>query len=196
MTDWKIRPRSNSCRLCGRLFEDGEICHSAVAVVPGTEGLDALFPDDAGGDSQKQPPQMQRFDFCVKCAAQAVGVAWTSVWRGKYAAPPPSEPEAVPKETAESLLRKLLDSEDPDNVSLAFLLAVMLERKKILIEKSVKRQPEGGVVRIYEHKKNAEVFFITDPGLSEEQIPELKSRMDSLLSGHPHDPDGTEQNPN
>ena len=107
----------------------------------------------------------------------------------RHGAPEPPKPEALPRETAESLLRKLIEGEDnPDNIPVIFVLAVMLERKKILIERTVRHLPDGSLMRIYEHKKNGEVIFITDPNLSLEQIPIVQQRVAELLAPPPPAP--------
>ena len=46
--------------------------------------------------------------------------------------PPPPAPEAIRKENAESLLRKLMERGDPRFSAASYILAVVLERKRLL----------------------------------------------------------------
>ena len=57
----------------------------------------------------------------------------------------------------------------------------MLERKKILIEKSVSYNEENKKIRVYEHKKTKESFIIIDPELSLSEIEPLKEEVSDLL---------------
>ena len=62
-----------------------------------------------------------------------------SVWKGTFQAELPP-PEVLKKETAESLLRKLIKKNDPHFRNTIFILAVMLERKRILAAQDRIRQ--------------------------------------------------------
>lgn len=181
-TEWNLRGRSNGCCNCDRVFEDGEKIVSTVAVTAAEE-LAAIIEKLPGAKDGKALPEYVRLDFCKECKKTLPQKAIISQWQGVYTAPEPPAPEALPRETAESLLRKLIEGEDnPDNVPVIFVLAVMLERKKLLIERTVRHLPDGTLMRIYEHKKNGEVIFITDPNLSLEQIPIVQQRVADLLA--------------
>ncbi len=62
-----------------------------------------------------------------------------------------------------------------------YLLAVMLERKKMLKEVEVKRAVGGALTRIYEHTKTGEVFVVPDPELRLDQIEQVQQEVASLL---------------
>ena len=65
-----------------------------------------------------------------------------SFWRSKYEAPAPPGPEPLPKDDVESLLRRLIASQDPASANVRYILALMLERKRILRPvESPRRQP-------------------------------------------------------
>ena len=59
----------------------------------------------------------------------------------------------------ESLLRKRMRAEQPEDRDIIFILTVMLERKRILVERGV--QPIGGWIEdsVYEHRKTKESFY-------------------------------------
>ena len=93
---------------------------------------------------------------------------------------PPGRPEPIRKETAESLLRKLVELNDPNYGAACFILAVMLERKRLLKVKDQTRR-EGHRVLIYEHSKTDDVFTITDPNLQLNQLDAVQRDVALLL---------------
>ena len=87
-----------------------------------------------------------------------------SSWKTIFFIPKPKE-EIIKQDSIEDILRKKLSLENDDSINLIFILAIMLERKKILIEKSVSYNEENKKIRVYEHKKTKESFIIIDPEL-------------------------------
>ena len=103
----------------------------------------------------------------------------------------PAAPDAIQKETAETLLRKLMEKNDPQYRAAAYILAVMLERKKILKVKAQLR--ENGVrIFIYEQPKTGDVFTIPDPELQLTQLEEVQRQVASLMEGSLETPAETE----
>src|SRR5262249_60555987 len=75
---------------------------------------------------------------------------------------PPKPAEPLPRENAEQLFRRLLASENPP-ANACYVLAVMLERKRVL--KQVTERNENGRVLIYEQPSTGDVFVVPDPEL-------------------------------
>ena len=185
MIDWNLRSRSHSCHKCSADFIDGERCNSAVAVFE-NDVVQTLLAEKiaayAEDPKKPKPPEYVRLDFCPSCWPGMHGTDWISSWHSPYSAPEPPAPEPLPRETAESLLRKLMEQEDSvENTSVIFILAVMLERKKILIERRVRHAPDGTMIRVYEHKKTGEIMLVTDPDLGIDQLPGVQRRVQALL---------------
>jgi hypothetical protein len=88
--------------------------------------------------------------------------------------------DAIQKETAETVLRKLIEQNDPRHAPAAYILAVMLERKRIL---KVKEQiiRDGQRVFIYEQPKTGDVFTIADPDLHLNQLEQVQHDVAQLL---------------
>lgn len=112
MIEWHIQSRAHACKLSGRQFHDGETYHT-------------LLLDTKAG--------FERMDLCVdafkESAAELLAkVNLVSHWKGVYEAPPPVPPDAIRKDDAESLLRKLLERREERHSAVAYILAVMLER--------------------------------------------------------------------
>jgi len=161
-TEWTIQSRSEKCALTGEPFQEGEYFYTL------------LFDEPAG---------MRREDICEK--------AWKerndnqqpfSFWRSKFEPPPPPAPEPIGKQTAEDLLRRYMEETSSQHAAARYLLAAMLERKRLLKEIEAKTGGEGQVTRIYEHTKTGEVFVIPDPGLRLDQIEQVQQEVSALLT--------------
>jgi hypothetical protein len=101
-----------------------------------------------------------------------------------YAAPPPPDrKETLKKETADELLRHLISLDDPAMKNVVYVLAVMLERSKILVERDAKEQPDRTIIRIYEHRRTGESFIVLDPRIRLENLGDVQSEVVALLSG-------------
>src|SRR6185369_4860321 len=88
--------------------------------------------------------------------------------------------EAIQKGDAETLLRKLIERNDPTHAAASYILAVMLERKRILKVKEQIRS-EGKRIFIYEQPKTGDVFTIPDPDLQLNQLEEVQRDVAQLL---------------
>lgn len=186
MTVWNLRSRSNVCHRCAIGFADGERCRSAVVSFDAPIAQELLAEKIAAQEKAvklTKSPDYVRFDFCKACWRQLGPVEWISVWLGEYTAPEPPAPEPLPRETAESLLYKLIEDENSvEHTRVIFILAVMLERKKVLIERRVEHGRDGSVVRVYEHKKSGAVMLVVDPNLQESEIVGVQQEVDALLA--------------
>ncbi len=165
MNDWNIQSRSHHCQACGNPFADKERYHTVLT--------------DERSD-------YRRLDVCVTCwqAQYAEGAAdrkgFISYWQGAYEAPPPAPPEAIRRDDAESLLRKLIGENDVQFMAAAYILAVMLERKRQLKIKE-QFQRDGRRVFIYEQPKTGDLFTITDPYLQLDQLDAVQHQVAQLL---------------
>ena len=112
-------------------------------------------------------------------ADAAVQKGLISRWQGTYEAPAPVA-EVIQKENAESLLKKLIELNDPRYIPAGFILAVMLERKRILkVKEQIVR--DGQRTLIYEQAKSGDVFNINDPNLRLDQLEEVQRDVAALL---------------
>ncbi len=170
--EWNIKSRSQNCSSCEKEFNDQDDCYSALT-----------FTDEG----------YVRGDYCSDCWNQHdLEETAFSTWHGLFIVPPPPEEEPLKKETAESLLRKMLEDDEP-NIGVIYILAVMLERKRILVERDVKIT-EDNTIRIYEHKKNGETFLITEPHLQLDKLEEVQRQVVDLLGGGARNDEGGTMN--
>jgi hypothetical protein len=73
--------------------------------------------------------------------------------------------------------------DDPAMKNVVYVLAVMLERSKILVERDAKEQPDRTIIRIYEHRRTGESFIVLDPRIRLENLCDVQSEVVALLSG-------------
>jgi hypothetical protein len=64
-----------------------------------------------------------------------------------------------------------------------YVLAVMLERTKILVERDAKELQDGTIRRVYEDRKNGDTFIILDPRIRLENLGDVQRQVVELLSG-------------
>ena len=160
-TEWQIRAPAPACGRCARAFGDGETFRSRL-----------IFAEGEG---------YRREDVCAACWPAAADAAEISSWRGVFRAPPPPAPEPLKRETAESLLRRLVEAGDPARAGAMFVLSVMLERRRVLVERDVRIHADGARTRIYEHRGTGESFVILDPGLRLDDLEKVQREVLVLL---------------
>lgn len=165
MNEWNIQSRAHGCQGCGKKFADREVYHTLLS---------------------DQKTELLRLDICAACwqAQHSEGASdrkgFVSHWQGIYEAPPAAPPDAIQKENAETLLRKLIEQNDPAHAPAAYILAVMLERKRLLkVKEQIRR--EGQRVFIYEQPATGDLFTITDPDLQLDQLEMVQRDVASLL---------------
>ena len=165
MNEWNIQSRASACEACAQPFADKQPLHTL------------LFDERA--------EQLRRMDVCEACWQNQFsdGVrerkGFISHWQGIFELPPPVV-DAIQKETAETLLRKLIEQNDPRYAPAAFILAVMLERKRILkVKEQIVR--DGRRVFIYEQPGTGDVFTIADPDLHLDQLEAVQRDVATLL---------------
>lgn len=155
--DWEIKSRAHTCARTGREFAPDEIFYTL------------LFRDGDG---------FRREDLCEE--------AWQgrsdeqepfSFWRSKYEPPAPPPPEPLPRDDAEGLLRRLIAENDPAYTNVRYILALMLERKRML--RPVESTDDDMLV--YEHVGTGETIVLVNPHLGIEQIPAVQREVSALL---------------
>lgn len=161
--DWDIKLRGDVCHKCNTPFADKQPYFSALTY--DIEGY-------------------KRADYCINCRPGKPDTApLVSCWQGIYRMPPPPAEEPLKKETAESLLRGLMEKNDPAKINVIYILAVMLERKRIIVERDVQRSENGVTIRVYEHRETGESFMIREPHLQLDQLEHVQAEVIAMLGG-------------
>ena len=158
--EWNIQSRALQCAVSGRPFEQGERIFSALYWREG---------------------QYTRVDLCVEAwNARNENIEPVSAWQTDFVPPAPPEPETLRKDDAESLLRRLVAENAPATRNARYILALMLERKKVVRQIERQRQ-EGGSILVYEHLPSGEVWLIEDPGLKLGELSAVQEEVAHLL---------------
>lgn len=163
--DWNIQSRAHACQACKKPFEDKESFHTL------------LFDQKAGYERQ---------DVCQKCWSEQFGEGATdrkgfiSHWQSIYLPPPAAPVEPIQKETAETLLRKLMEKNDPSFGPALYILGAMLERKRILKVKAQLARDQQRIF-VYEHSRTGDLFHIPDPKLQLQQLEQVQHDVLHLL---------------
>jgi hypothetical protein len=174
MNDWNIQSRAHTCQGCSQQFSDQQPYHTV------------LF------DLKRE---IQRLDLCEACwkGDHAEGArdrkGFISHWQGVFEVPPAAPPEAIRKENAETLLRKIMELNDPQYATASYILAAKLERQRVLKVKE-QFQRDGRRYFLYEHAKTGDVFTIPDPGLQLNQLEQVQREVAALLD-HGFNPPAT-----
>jgi hypothetical protein len=164
LSEWEIKARAHQCSRTQERFQDGETIYTL------------LFRD--GGAFRREDVSERAWQ------AIHAETAPFSFWKSKYEAPPPPAPEPLQKESVEELLRRLIQEDRPEYTNARYVLAVMLERKRILKQVDTQENSEERIL-IYEHAKTGEAFLIADPRLKLDQLDAVQEEVLRLLKGTP-----------
>jgi len=158
--DWPIKHRADVCARTQRPFAAGEQFYTL------------LFREGEG---------FRREDLSEEAWSQRnENIRPFSFWKMRYEPPPAAPAETLAKENAEDILRRLLAENDPAHANACYVLAVMLERKRVL--KQIKAdQTEDRPVLIYEHAKTGDVFIVPDVQLKLDEIEHVQQEVSQLL---------------
>lgn len=158
--EWSIQHRAEACAVTGRPFVEGESFYTLLF----RDG-DGFRRQDLSEEAwQQRNDNLQPFSF----------------WRSRFEPPPPAPPEPLAKESAEELFRRLVSQGEAANANACYVLAAMLERKRILKQIET-QQAERGRLLIYEHAGTGDVFVVPDPQLRLDQLEPVQAEVAQLL---------------
>jgi hypothetical protein len=170
--NWHLRIRSRECAATGEPFTDGQPI------------VTALFPDPESSGYLRKDFSETAWKELPEDGGKAFS-SWRTVFTPTVST---ATPQAVTKQSAEELLRTLVEEDQEHTENTRYILAVMLERQKLLRETD--SQPTtGGILRIYEHRKTGEVYIVKDPNIPLDQVEEIQNEVIQLLSPQPAAPD-------
>jgi hypothetical protein len=158
--EWSIQHRAEVCAVTGQPFAAGENFYTLLF----RDG-DGFRRQDLSEEAWRQRNEnLQPFSF----------------WRARFEPPPAAPPEPLPKENAEELFRRLVSAADRANANACYVLAAMLERKRILKQIQTENGDRGRVL-IYEHAKTGDVFVVPDPQLRLDELGGVQAEVAQLL---------------
>jgi len=175
MDDWNIQKRSDLCCECDAVFVAKAPYHTVLSF--GARGY-------------------QRKDLCSTCWNASGGsvirekAGVFSYWQGIYEPPAAPPPDRLPCADAETIFRAIMNRRNPEEDEARYILAVMLERKRILKHRETKSAGEVSSdqmenrkkVLVYENQQTGEVFMVPDPELRLDRLDEVQKRVAEMLS--------------
>lgn len=157
--EWAIKHRSDVCSHTQRPFLEGEYFYTLLF-----RDADGFRREDLSEEAwQKRNDNIRPFSF----------------WKTRYEPMPPEAPEPLARENAEQLFRRLTSSANPP-ANACYVLAAMLERKRVLKQMKTEQTNDGRVL-IYEHRENGDVFIVRDPGLRLDELEDVQNEVVRLI---------------
>jgi hypothetical protein len=156
-TDWKIGRKARACSGCGKEFPFETPFHSAIWL---------------------EKEAFLRRDLCGPCFSAAPAAPY-SHWIAEI--PRPAErPRVFDLGLAAEFLRRLAAAGEPARAPLAWLLALLLVRKRAVRILDLPQDEKGPRVRVEFHDGNAPLE-IPAPPLTEALVPSLREELGRLL---------------
>ena len=163
---WSIKARAHQCALTEVKFEDQQEFYTAIFPDPDPE-TSGYLRMDFSLDAWKDRPEELLKPF--------------SFWKNTYEASVAEQKVVVvTKESAEQLLSRLIEEDQEHTENARYILAVMLERKKLLKETDKQPTPNG-ILRIYVHRKNGGIYIVLDPNIPLDQVERVQKEVSELL---------------
>ncbi len=104
--------------------------------------------------------------------------SWRSIYRK---AEVEAKPEIAPKASAQELLQRFIEEGDPKTENARYILALMLERKRQLVQ-TAEKEIDGNKMLFYENKKTGEIFIVRDPELLLEEVVQIQEEVATILA--------------
>jgi hypothetical protein len=158
--EWAITHRADTCAVTHRPFVAGEYFYTLLY-----HGGGGYRREDLSEEAwRNRNENIQPFSF----------------WKSRYEPLPPKPPEPLPRENAEQLFRRLIGSENPP-ANACYVLAAMLERKRVLKQIKTESRNDGRRVSIYEQPATGDVFVVPDPQLRLDELEIVQGEVAQLL---------------
>ncbi len=164
---WHVRSRSRECCATRRPFVDGETI------------VTALYPDPESSGYIRRDICLEAWSALPEDAEKPF-----SFWKTTFSDPSGNEtPDAVEKLSPEEILHRLVGEDEDHTENTRYILAVMLERRKLLRETDHQLTPNG-ILRVYEHRKTGEIFLIRDPNIPLSEVESVQKEVFEMLENN------------
>ncbi len=157
--EWTVATSAGECGTCRRSFTEREEYYSVIF---------------SSGE------EFERKDYCAGCWQGSPENAF-SFWRTQAKVKPAPPRRFVDDSVLLDFFERLGESEDESKKRFQFIMAVLLLRKRLLKERS-RRRDENGVIWLVEVPRLGKQFEVRDQGLSEPEIAEVLGQMGQVLN--------------
>jgi len=156
--DWNIRKGGEACTRCGAALENGAFYYSTLISLE---------------------EQLSRFDYCHACFGALPREESAVFWKARRAESGPAK-KAVNFESLRELFVRMVASEERQFREMAYLLGLVLVRKRLLKLKDFVSR-EGRDYREVQQKADAPRLLVEVPLLDDAAIAVLRDRLSQLL---------------
>ncbi|WAC21681.1 hypothetical protein OVA24_09815 [Luteolibacter sp. SL250] len=164
--NWHLRSRARECTATETPFTNGQ------------QIITAIFPDPESSGYLRKDFSLDGWSGRADDAPKPF-----SFWKTTFTSTATAEKPATEKLSAEEILRRLIEEDEDHTENTRYILAVMLERQKLLRETDNQRTPNG-IIRVYEHKKTGEVMIVRDPDIPLAEIEKVQEEVVVLLENN------------
>lgn len=149
----------------------GQLCAVGNEILsPGSDYYSALIEDP-------EEQRFQRQDFCLSCWEGKKNHAFKSYWKAKVPfKQEPSEKEGSQDERVLAMLRESLSDTSTNGRANAFILALYLARKKLLILRQELQQGDQ-LISIYELVATEEMLSVPKVSVSFQEIQRIQTEL-------------------
>ncbi len=161
--NYSIKSRAHRCHLTEQEF------------VTDQPFIAAIFPDPESSGYLRLDYSLEAWDSRDESEPKPF-----SFWRSHYKPPVKEEKAEVTPHDPETLFAKLVEDDEEHTENARFILAAMLERRKIIRETDTQQLPTG-LLRIYEHRKLGDVYIIKDPQIALADVDSIQEEVQQLL---------------
>lgn len=162
--NWNIKGCSDQCVNCKKTFLDGEMYSCRLFLI-------------------EDGPR--REDYCKDCwenHKNGSGAKAYSFWQGRFKAEPePIEENVIEEPLLKRLLKKWIDSKERLHQCFCYVLALMLERKKIFKLRPPVSNAPGDEQMVYEDKETGETYILDNPKLTLAELHEIEHDLHILM---------------
>lgn len=163
--DWKIRTTHAKCELSGEAFADKEQFYTCIFDDPESDGFIRRDYSITSWEKVREEITPPPFSF----------------WKSTYKAPVVEvDKNAIADTSAEGMLQRFIEDDESKTENARYILALMLERKKVLVPTDVK-ETETRKLLFYEYEATGDVIVIADPGLKLAEIESVQLEVAELL---------------
>ena len=164
--EWKLQAHSPKCHGCDENFADEQRYYTIL---------------------REGKTELNRLDLCSECRSSRNDLTdeeaktFISKWSGAHKLPPQKSEGPIEKATAETVLKQLVEENDPQRIGSRFILAAMLERKrKLRLRDTIQRDSRR--VFVYEFPKTKEALTIEDIKISPQDLEQVTLDVCELLA--------------
>jgi len=159
---WEIDESQQACAACKKPFADGQ------------EQYSALYEVERG---------LERRDYCLECWAKEKGGPF-SFWKRRFKKEKPRRRKFIDNDSLLDFFHRMRDAAEARSRNFAYIVGLILLRKKLFRLEGTERSPSGEVMLLRERSSD-NLWRVERPELTEAEIEQLASEVGQILESEP-----------